>query len=94
MLAATAGTGLRGSKPLVDLHQMVTRLFRFVVELCYKGVPPCISYGSGKTMILEHVFDLQRLYNQRFVFVNELSGKFVLKVIAGKGYTLMRLCYE
>jgi len=40
-------------------------------------------------MILDQVFDCQRLYNHRLVFVDELVRELVLEVIASVFNTLM-----
>lgn len=44
--------------------------------------------------ILQHVGRLQRFHNHRLVFVNELSGKFVLIVCASVGNLFMTLRHD
>lgn len=90
---ATIETAFTGGIPLVNFDKGSTVPVGFVFELGHKLRPTDITDGFGKTAILDHVLDCQRLNTHDLVLAYESGRKFLQKVTAAISDTGMNACY-
>ncbi len=87
---ATTTMTLSGTRiPLIEFHHINAFLFRFVFQPADETMPDCIPNSTSKSVIFHHVCRFQRLHNDRLVFVNQCTGKLMLKIGSGVGYVFM-----
>ena len=78
-------TAFRTGKPLVDGHHRPPIPGGFVVQLSDQFAPAHIRNRFRQAVILQHVFDRQRLDTDHLVLVNQTSRQFVQEITASVG---------
>ena len=90
-------TAFRTGIPLVDGYDRSAIPGSFVLQLSHQFAPADIGYRFGQVMVLQQVFDGQRLDTHHLVFADETSRQFVQKITAPISYAGMEaslLCGE
>ncbi len=90
---STIETAFTGWVPPVNLDQGSTIPFCFVFQLGHKLRPSDIADRFGRLLILDHVFDCQRLNTDRLVFTDQACREFVQEITASISDTGMDTCY-
>ena len=70
-------TALTGRVPPINLDQGSTIPVGFVFQLGHKLRPSDIAYRFGELLVLDHVFDCQRLNTDRLVFTDQSCRELV-----------------
>src|SRR6266568_3022986 len=86
---ATVKTAFGRGIPLVNLDQVSSIPCCFVFQLGHKLRPTHITDGLGKTVVLDHVLDLQALDADRLVFTNQTGRELMQEVTASISNTGM-----
>jgi hypothetical protein len=82
------GTYLAGI-PGINQYHPPTGIFRLVCENTEKIPPACIGDTFSKTMILDHVLNLEVFGEDRTVPIDQLPGDLMMKVAADVSYLLV-----
>jgi len=85
----TFGTGIEA----INRYQGTAIPGRFVLQLADEFSPADIGNTLGQRVILQQVFDGQRLDTDHLVFADETSGQLVLEITASIGNAGMHLRY-
>ena len=86
-------TAFRTGIPLVDGHHRPPIPGGFVLQLSDQFAPADIRDRFGQAVILQHVFDRQRLDTHHLVFANETSRQLVQKITTSVGNAGMEFGY-
>src|SRR5690348_12810865 len=86
----TIETALTGRVPPINLDQGSTIPLCFVFQLRHKLRPSDIAHRFGELLVLDHVFDCQRLHTDRLVFTDHACREFVQEITASISDTGMK----
>jgi hypothetical protein len=67
----------------IHQHYLTPSFFRFGLNNTDELTPACIGYGLGKTMVLDHVLDIQVLKGNKPIGVDKVSGNLMMKIQSG-----------
>src|SRR6266536_1018564 len=78
---STVKTAFGRGIPLVNLDQVPSIPRCFVFQLGHKLRPAHVTDSLGKTMVFDHVLDLQALFADRLVFTNQTGRELMQEVM-------------